>query len=98
MSDSLEKDTAQVLDKLRAVCIDDSVEPIASVLALIRMAGFMLMVAQSRREVELQETTALDKHGFYALAIEELNTAYDAALSTRDTFDLIERVGGTPDE
>jgi hypothetical protein len=97
MEKSLEKDVHAILDKLRDVCVEQEVEPIAAVLALIRMAGFMLMVAQSRREFELQSETALDKNGFYALAIEELNNSYDAALSTRETVDLINRVGGTSD-
>jgi hypothetical protein len=40
---------------------------------------------------------ALDKEEFFKLVIEELNNAYDGALSTRETVELINRVGGTSD-
>jgi hypothetical protein len=91
------RQTLGILNKLRDVCIDQEAEPMAAVIALIRMAGFMLMVAQSQREFELQADTALDKEEFFKLIIKELNDAYDGALSTRETVDLINRVGGTSD-
>jgi len=89
--------TLDILNKLRDVCIDQEAEPMAAVIALIRMAGFMLMVAKHQREYEVEEEIALDKEGFFKLVIEELNNAYDGALSTRETVDLINRVGGTSD-
>ena len=83
---------------MRDVCINDAVEPMAAVIALIRMAGFMLMVAKHQREQEVEEEIALDKEEFFKLVIKELNAAYDGALSTRETVELINRVGGTSDE
>jgi hypothetical protein len=57
--------------------------------------AIMEVAKNNLKEFELQADTALDKAEFFKLVIEELNNAYDGALSTRETVDLINRVGGT---
>ena len=84
----------QRLEQLRDLCltgIEDTGDAIDWVQSLLKMAGFMTMVAVHDH---LEEGETMNKDTFFALAVRELNDSYDQAVASKETFYAMNRMTG----
>lgn len=84
----------QRLEALRDLCltgIDDTGDAIDWVQSLLKMAGFMAMVAVHGH---LKEGESMNKDVFFALAVRELNDSYDQAVASKETFHAMMKMTG----
>lgn len=64
--------------------------PHHAVVALARMMGFMLMAGSEGKQ--------LNKDEFYPLLVDEIDSAYDSAVATREMQEALDKMTGECDE